>query len=111
MTLEDLDSVLDVLDAMEAKKGEGASSRVAIGRVQIGEVKSYFDRVDVAAIRLSGRLAVGDMIEIENEDYTLRQRVSSMQINRKNVDEASAGDDVGIKTEVPVRTGSSVFRL
>lgn len=109
--MDDLDNVMDVLDAMEAKKrGEGQPSSSA-GRVLIGEVDHFFDHINVAAVKLSDRLAVGDTIEIENEDYTIRQRVSSMQIDRKDVREASAGDDVGIKMSVPVRKGSSVFRM
>ena len=109
--MDDIDNVMDVLDAMEAKKRGEASGRTTAGRTQIGEVDRYFDHINVAAIRLSGGLAVGDTIEIENEDYTIRQRVASMQINKRDVDEAGAGDDVGIKISVPVRKGSSVFRL
>ena len=110
--MDDLDNVMDVLDAMEAKKkGETREQAAATEKVRIGEVDRYFDHVSVAAIKLSERLAVGDTIEIENDDYTVRQKVSSMQINRKDVDEAAAGDDVGIKVSVPVRRGSGVFRL
>jgi putative protease len=108
--MDDLDNVMDVLDAMEAKKG--ASAHVAsAGRALVGEVDRFFDNLNVAAIRLSDTLAVGDTIEIENEEYTLRQRVSSMQIDRKDVDSASSGDDVGIKVSVPVKRGSSVYKL
>jgi len=106
--VDDLDNVMDVLDSMEAKKNAN-SQPSSQGRSLVGEVDHYYDRLNVAAIRLSGELRVGDMIEIENEEYTLKQRVASMQINRKDVDFASAGDDVGVKLSVPVPRGSSVY--
>ncbi|MDE1855492.1 MAG: hypothetical protein KGH57_04215 [Candidatus Micrarchaeota archaeon] len=109
--MDDIDNVMDVLDAMESKKKGETQIQQAAGRVQVGEVDHYFDHINVAAIRLTDRLSVGDTIEIENDEYTLRQRVASMQINRKDVEGASAGDDVGIKVSVPVRRGSGVFRL
>ncbi len=101
---------MDVLDSMEAKK-RSSTQAAPTGRALVGEVDRFFDNLNVAAIRLSDTLAVGDTVEIENEDYTLRQRISSMQINRKDVDSASSGDDVGVKVSVPVRKGSSVYKL
>ncbi|MDE1874349.1 MAG: translation elongation factor-like protein [Candidatus Micrarchaeota archaeon] len=109
--MDDLDNVMDVLDAMEAKKKGESLAQPAAGRTLVGEVEHFFESINVAGVRLSGRLAVGDTVEIENDEYTVRQRVSSMQINRKDVSEASAGDDVGVKVGVPVKRGSSVFRL
>lgn len=101
---------MDVLDAMEAKKN-ASSQPSSQSRVLIGEVERFFDKINVVAIRLSGELRVGDTIEIENEEYALRQRVSSMQINRKDVNSASSGDDVGVKLSVRVPRGSSVYKL
>jgi translation initiation factor IF-2 len=41
----------------------------------------------------------------------VRQRVSSMQIERKDVGEANAGDSVGIKVDTHVPVGSKVYKL
>ena len=108
--MDDLDNVMDVIDSMEARN-KAASQPAARGRVEIGKVERFFDKLNVVAIRLTGELAVGDAIEIENEDYAVRQKVGSMQINRKDIVKAVSGDDVGIKLKVPVREGSSVYRL
>lgn len=103
---------MEVLDAMEAKKvAASASAQAPQGRTLVGSVDRFFDKINVAAVMLTGDLKVGDTVEIENEDYALRQKVSSMQIDRKDVDEAYEGDDVGIKLRVPVSEGSSVYRL
>ena len=111
--MDDLDNVMDVLNSLEAKKQavSQASQTSAGGRVLVGEVDHFFDKINVAAVRLSGKLEVGDTIEIENDEYTLKQRVSSMQINRKEVYSAAAGDDVGIKLSVPVPRGSQVYKV
>jgi len=108
--MDDLDNVMDVLDSMEARN-KSASQPAARGRVEIGKVERFFDKLNVVAIKLTGALAVGDTIEIENEDYAIRQKVASMQIDRKDIVEAGEGDDVGIKLKVPVREGSSVYKL
>jgi putative protease len=100
---------MEVLDAMEARKS--ATNQPGKMRVQIGSIEHFFDRINVAAIILTGDLKVGDTIEIENEEFMVRQTVKSMQINRKDVDEASQGDDVGVKLSVPVPKGSTVYRL
>ena len=107
--MDDIDNVMEVLDTLEARKS--AANRPEHRRVQIGNIEHFFDRINVAAITLTGNLKVGDTIEIENEEFMVRQTVKSMQINRKDVDEASEGDDVGIKVSVPVPNGSTVYRL
>ncbi len=78
-------------------------------RVLVGKVEHFFHKINVAAIHLSGNLRVGDMIEIENDDETIRLQVSSMQIDKKNVEEGVVGDSVGIKVDKPVSSGSKVY--
>lgn len=78
-------------------------------RVLVGRVEHFFDRISVAAIQLTGSIKLGDTIEIENGNETVRLRVSSMQINKKDVEVASDGDAVGIKVDRPVGTGSKVY--
>ena len=100
---------MEILDSMEAR--EKRAGRQAQGRTQVGSVEHFFERINVAAIKLSGSLKVGNTIEIENKEYTLRQKVNSMQIDRRDVNEASDGNSVGVKVHVPVRKGSAVYRL
>jgi hypothetical protein len=78
-------------------------------KVEIGEVERFFDKVSVAAIHLSGGLKVGDSIEIGEGDDATRVEVSSMQIDRKDVESAGAGDSIGIKVDFPVKKGSKVY--
>jgi uncharacterized Zn finger protein len=78
-------------------------------RVEVGEVERFFSRVSVVAIRLNGELKIGDRIEMESEEGPVTVEVSSMQIDRKDVESAGAGDSVGIKVETPVKAGGKVY--
>ncbi len=78
-------------------------------RKQVGRVERFFNKLNVAAVHLTGSLRIGDTIEIDTADGPLRFTVSSMQIDRKNVSEAYEGDDVGIKLDRPVGAGCEVY--
>ncbi len=109
--MDDLDNTIEVIETYEAKERGNAVANVQSGRVLVGSVEGYFDRIGVVAIKLTGALKVGDIIEIGTEDEAVRQRISSMQINREDVTEASEGDSVGIKLRYSVDEGSSVYRI
>jgi hypothetical protein len=109
-----LDSIISDHEEREARlDGAGASAAVegSRGREQIGTVEQFFSRLMVAAVRLTGDLEVGDIIEIGTEEEAIRQKVTSMQIDRRDVDSAARGDDVGIKLKYAVDEGSSVYRI
>jgi uncharacterized Zn finger protein len=116
--MDDIDAVMKDLEerdaerrAREERESAGPEQKPEQDRVLIGSVERFFDRISVVAISLSGSLKVGDTIEIENEEYAVRQRVASMQIDGKEVTEASAGDSVGIKLKVPAPLKGSVYRV
>lgn len=77
----------------------------------IGVVSNYFDRVGVAAIKLSSALKKGDKIQIKGGDETdFTQKVASMQIQHEKVEKAKKGDEIGIKVKDKVRKGYKVFK-
>ncbi len=77
---------------------------------QIGEISNYFDHVNAAAIKLSSGLKVGDKIRIIGGDVDFEQEVESMQIQRKPVEKAKKGDEVGLVVKEKVRKGYKVFK-
>ena len=86
MRINDLDSVIDVIDTEDAKaRGMNYSrERPAPGpKKLIGVVERYFDKINVVAIKLSSGLRVGDTIEIGDEESSVRQKVASMQIDKE----------------------------
>jgi len=76
---------------------------------EIGRVSSYFSHVGVAAIKLSGKLKVGDKVHIKGHTTDFEVPVKSMQIERKNIKEAKKGDHIGIKVPEKVRPTDKVF--
>lgn len=108
---DNIDSVMNSLNEWDEKqRGETGSSQKP-RMVLVGTVDQYFNKINVAAIKLVSELKVGDIIEIGNEEEAVRQRVSSMQIDREDVDEAFEGSDVGIKLKHPVSVGSEVYKI
>ena len=77
---------------------------------EIGEVMDYFSKVNVAAIKLNGRLSIGDEIHIKGNTTDMTMTVGSMQIDKNPVDDASRGDSVGIKVNDRVRPGDKVYK-
>jgi putative protease len=78
---------------------------------EIGVVTHYFDKISVAAIRLtSGTLRSGDAIRIQGHSTDLEQVVSSIQIEHLSVTEAKQGDEIGIKVSEPVHEHDKVFK-
>lgn len=78
---------------------------------QIGQITHYFDHVDVAAVTLTGPLRVGDTIHILGHSTDFQQKVTSLQIEHKSVNEAKPGDDVGMKVIQKVHPNDKVFKL
>lgn len=76
----------------------------------VGEVSHWFDNISVAGIKLSGDLAVGDRIHVIGHTTDLEQEVASMQLDNEDVEEAAAGDEIGIKLSGRARPGDDVFK-
>ena len=78
---------------------------------EIGVVSSYFSHVEVAAIKLSGKLKVGDKVRIKGATTDFEVKIGEIQIDRKPVKEAKKGDHIGIKVPEKVRPNDKVFLI
>lgn len=77
----------------------------------IGTVSDFFARPVVAAIELTAALKLGDKIRIKGHTTDLELNVQSMQIDNAAVEEAKAGDSVGVKIPDRVRKGDTVYKV
>ena len=77
----------------------------------IGKVTHYFSKIGVAVIELSDNLKVGDTIRILGGETDFNQVVESMEIEHQKIEEAKAGDSVGLKVSQKVRDGYKVYKL
>jgi putative protease len=64
---------------------------------QIGTITHYFDHISVAVLSLTGKIRVKDVIHILGHSSDVKQEVTSLQIEHKEVQEAGPGDDVAMK--------------
>ncbi|MCK5300666.1 MAG: hypothetical protein KAJ21_02100 [Thermoplasmatales archaeon] len=79
---------------------------------KIGIVEHFFTNVNVAAIRItSGELKLGDTIHFVGSTTDFKQKIGSMQIDRKPVEMVKSGDDVGIKVKDRVREQDIVYKI
>ena len=76
----------------------------------IGVVSNYFKHVKAAALKLSAPLKVGDKIRIVGGEKDFEMPVKSMEIDRKKVEKAKKGDEVGLLVPEDVHEGYRVFK-
>ncbi len=76
---------------------------------QIGVVSNFFAHVKAAAIKLSGSLKVGDVIRITGGEKDFEVIVESMELNRKKIEKAKKGDEIGLLVPEVVHDGYKVF--
>ena len=77
----------------------------------IGEISNYFKNVKATAIKLTAPLKKGDRIKIKGGEKEFEMTVDSMQINRKDIESAKAGDEIGVLVPEDVHKGYKVFKL
>lgn len=78
--------------------------------IQIGKVTHYYDKIGVAVIDvMSQRLKVGDSIKISGHDNEFKQKVASLQVEHKQVDELGPGENGGLKVDQAVAEGDVLY--
>ena len=78
---------------------------------KIGQVTHYFNKINVAVLSVDDELKVGDTIHILGHTTDFTQKVTSLQIEHKNVDSVKPGDDFALKVIEPVRDNDVVYRV
>ena len=78
---------------------------------EIGRITHYFNKIGVAAIELTGNLAVGDTIHVKGQTSYWTQNIDSIQIEHASVDGAGPGDSVGIKVESHAHEHDTVYKV
>ena len=79
---------------------------------EIGFVEHYFNHLNVAAIKITdGALKIGDTIRIKGHTTDFTEQIASMQVNNAMVNEAKAGDDIGVKMVGRCREHDKVYLI
>jgi putative protease len=74
----------------------------------IGKVIHYYDKIGVAVIKLTKGLKVGDKIKFVHGEDSFEQSVQSMQLEHVQVDVGKKGQEIAIKVDKKVASGTLV---
>lgn len=76
---------------------------------KIGEVTHFYDKIQVAIIKLKSPLKSGASLKFKHGDDEFTQTVDSMELQHKKIDSAKKGDEIGIKVSQPVKENTEVY--
>lgn len=79
--------------------------------IEVGRITHYYNHLNVAVLSLHIGLKIGDTIHILGHLTDVTQRVTSMEIEHRNVVIVRPGDDVALKVIEPVRVHDIVYRV
>ena len=83
-----------------------------MAEVEIGKVTHYFSKIGVAAIEITADvLRVGDTIHVKGHTSDFTQKIESMQLDNKPVQEAVTGQSVGFKVAGHARQHDTVYKV
>jgi putative protease len=79
--------------------------------MKVGKVTHYYDNLGVAIVKLEATLKVGDTVKFEGHGADFEQNVDSLQVEHKQVQKASKGEVIGLKTVKEVKEGTEVKKV
>lgn len=76
----------------------------------IGTVVHYYSHLSVAVVQINkGKLKTGDIVHIKGHSTDFIQKAESMEYEHVSVDQASAGQSVGLLVKDPAREHDILF--
>ncbi len=80
-------------------------------RVNVGIVKKFYAKINVAEVKLFADVKLEDKLIFEGVTTFLEQILGSMQSHHRDLVKAKKGDLVGIKTKERVRMNDQVYKI
>ena len=79
---------------------------------EVGKVTHWYDKIQVAVVRLTDTLKKGDRVKIKRGDNEFEDVISSIQIDHQDVDSAGKGKEAAIKLSAGrTKEGSIVYKV
>ncbi len=79
---------------------------------RIGVVTHYFGKISVAIIKVEEEgLKMGDTVHIKGRSSDFTQKVESMELEHKAIQEAKVGETIGLKVSEHAREGDVVYKI
>ncbi len=95
------------------KKTRGAAAKKSptAGLEVLGKITHFFPHVNAGVIKLEKPVSAGQEIYIKGHTTDFKEKIESMQIERVPVQEAKAGDEIGVLVKKRVRAGDTVYKI
>ncbi len=78
----------------------------------VGEITHYFDKISVVVVKVVEHpVLIGDLIHIKGSAVDFMQKVSSLQVESKDVRFARKGELVGLQVNQPAKPGDKVYKI
>ena len=79
---------------------------------QVGVVVKFFAKPSVAAIEVTaGAIKQGDTLRYKGHTTDFTEKVGSIELDNQPVEEAKAGDLVGVKVKERVRENDLIYKI
>ena len=79
---------------------------------QVGVVVKFFVKPSVAAIEVTGTgIKIGDLLKYQGHTTDFTEEITSMELDNQSIEEAKAGDMIGIKVKERVRENDKVYKV
>jgi translation elongation factor EF-1alpha len=79
---------------------------------QVGTVVKFFSKPSVAAIEVSGGgIQRGDTLRFKGHTTEFTDVAASIELDNQPIDQANAGDLIGIKVKERVRESDKVYKV
>ena len=79
---------------------------------EVGVIVKFFAKPSVAAIEMKkGSIKKGDTLHFKGHTTDFTDVVQSMEVDNQPIEEAGAGDLVGIKVKERVRENDTVYKV
>ncbi|OGH24724.1 MAG: hypothetical protein A3B47_00620 [Candidatus Levybacteria bacterium RIFCSPLOWO2_01_FULL_39_24] len=76
----------------------------------IGKVIHYYDKIGVAVVKLEKTLKAEDKVKFTKGDKSFEQTIESMQLEHKQVTSGKKGEEVAIKVNEVVKSGTALYK-
>ena len=75
----------------------------------IGKVIHFYDKINVAIVKLDKKLSVGEKVKFVKGDSVFEQTVDSIEMEHGKLTVAKKGDEVGIKVNQATKEGTLMY--
>ncbi|MBI2614052.1 MAG: hypothetical protein HYW62_04750 [Candidatus Levybacteria bacterium] len=76
----------------------------------VGKVIHYYDKIGVAVVKLEKALKVEDKVKFTKNDASFEQTIESMQLDHKPVTSGKKNEEVAIKVDQAVKSGTTIYK-